>query len=460
MPWFAQNHPPKLNLPLDEQRQLWLRKFLCAFASVFIAYMAMYMIRNHFKAAQPLLKEQLGYTTTQLGQIGFVFSLTYGIGKTLLGYFVEGLDSKRIVSVLLFFAALSVAAMGFLMMQGEVYLGAVMAMWGLNGCFQSVGGPLSYSTVTKWTPRSRRGRWLGCWNASHNVGGAIAGGFALWGASTFFAGSVVGMILFPCAVVGVLAALTYRVGKDSPESHGLSRCEEIWDEPESQHELAAEHIGKWLMFRKYVLTNHYIWLLCLANVFVYIIRIGIDNWAPLYTREVLHFTQQEAVQTIFWFEGGALFGSIGFGIISDLMGGRRCLLAALCMMTIFFAIQGYQRGTTPVLVYTSLFFLGALVFGPQLLVGVSLTGFAPKQATAVTNGLSGTFGYLLGDGIAKVGLSRIADTKQAGLSAFGHVLHGWHDTFTVFYGALVAGTILFLVIAIGEERLLRSHTER
>lgn len=455
MPWFAQNYPKKLDLPLSEQRKLWLGKFLLAFASVFVSYMAMYLIRNHFKASQPLLKEQLGYTTSQLGQIGFVFSMTYGFGKTLFGYLVEGRDSKRILSVLLFLAALSVAAMGCFMMQGEPYLGAVMAMWGLNGCFQSVGGPLSYSTVTKWTPRSRRGRWLGCWNASHNVGGAIAGGFAMWGAMTFFSGNVIAMILFPCAVVGLLAIVTYRIGKDSPESYGLSRCEEIWSEPESKHELAAERISKWEMFRKYVLTNQYVWLLCFANVFVYIIRIGIDNWAPLYTREVLHFTQQQAIQTIFWFECGALFGSLGFGIISDWIGGRRCLLSALCMMMIFLAIQGYQRGTTPLLVYTALFFLGALVFGPQLLVGVSLTGFTPKQATAVTNGLSGTFGYLFGDGMAKVGLARIADTKQAGLSAFGYVLHGWHDTFIVFYGAIIAGTILFLIIAIGEERLLR-----
>jgi OPA family hexose phosphate transport protein UhpT-like MFS transporter len=457
MAWFAPNHPAKLNLPLAEQRRVWLGKFLWAFASVFVAYMAMYLIRNHFKAAQPLLKEQLGYTTTQLGQIGFAFSITYGIGKTLLGYVVDGLDSKRIVSVLLFLSALSVTAMGLLMIHGDRYLLAIMVMWGLSGCFQSVGGPLSYSTVTKWTPRSKRGRWLGCWNASHNVGGAIAGGFALWGATVFFSGSVVAMILFPCAVVGLLSGWTYFTGRDSPESHGLHRSEEIWEEPENSHSVASENLSKWYIFRQYVLKNPYIWLLCCANVFVYIIRIGIDNWAPLYTREVLHFSQQQAVQTIFWFEGGALFGSIGFGIISDWLGGRRCLVAALCMIAIFFAIQGYQHGTQPVVVYTSLFFLGALVFGPQLLVGVSLTGFAPKQATAVTNGLSGTFGYLLGDGMAKVGLARIADTKQAGLVVFGHVFSGWPDTFAVFYGALVVGTILFFVIAIGEERQLRTR---
>ena len=49
--------------------------------------MAMYLIRNNFKAAQPLLKEEIGLSTLELGYIGLAFSITYGLGKTLLGYF-------------------------------------------------------------------------------------------------------------------------------------------------------------------------------------------------------------------------------------------------------------------------------------------------------------------------------------------------------------------------------------
>lgn len=455
MKWFAPLHPPKLGLPLPAQRQLWLGRFLQAFAAVFVAYMAMYMVRNHFKAAQPLLKEQLGFTITDLGRIGFAFSVTYGIGKTLLGYAVDGLDSKRLVSALLFLSSICVAVMGGLMTGGTHYLGPILLMWGVNGCVQSVGGPLSYATVTKWTPRRMRGRWLGFWNASHNVGGAIAGGFALWGATTFFSGNVVAMIVFPCAVTLMLAIVTWHLGKDSPEGYGMDRSEAIFGEPAEPSHAAAAELSKWQIFRAYVLGNRNVWLLCCANVFVYVVRIGIDNWAPLYTREKLAFTPSQAVQTIFWFEGGALFGSIGFGWLSDWIGGRRSLLSAACMTAILVAVQGYRHGTSPTLIYASLFVLGALIFGPQLLVGVSLTGFTPKKATAVTNGLSGTFGYLLGDSIAKVGLARIADSRQPGLSLFGQTLHGWHDTFTVFYGAIVAGTILFLIVAVAEERLLR-----
>lgn len=460
MKLFEISYPPKLNLPLAEQRQLWFGRFIKAFLAVFLAYASMYMIRNHFKVAQPMLKDQLGFSTTELGQIGFVFSVTYGIGKTLLGYVVDGKDSKKIISVLLMLASISVAGMGMLMVYGGQYMGAIMVMWGLNGFFQSVGGPLSYSTITKWTPRTKRGRWLGFWNASHNIGGAIAGVFALWGANTFFGGSVVAMIIFPCAVVAAVAVFTFFLGKDSPESYGMNRCEEIWEEPIEKDNLAAEKMSKWEIFKTYVLTNKYIWLLCVANVFVYVVRIGIDNWAPLYTTEMLHFSKEDAAKTIFWFEIGALIGSLGFGLVSDLIGGRRCLVATACMVAIFFAVQGYQSGTTPQMVHTSLFILGALVFGPQVLIGIALTGFAPKKATAVSNGMSGTFGYLFGDSIAKVGLAAIADPKKSGLDVFGHVLHGWKDTFTVFYGALILGTIIFIIIAIGEEkriRQLRAH---
>jgi OPA family hexose phosphate transport protein UhpT-like MFS transporter len=47
--------------------------------------MAIYLIRKNFNVAQNDLIEQYGFTKTDLGQIGFWFSLTYGIGKTVVG---------------------------------------------------------------------------------------------------------------------------------------------------------------------------------------------------------------------------------------------------------------------------------------------------------------------------------------------------------------------------------------
>lgn len=105
-----------------------------AFFVVFFVYMAMYLIRNNFKAAQPFLKEEIGLSTLELGYIGLAFSITYGLGKTLLGYFVDGRNTKRIISFLLILSAITVLIMGFVLSYFGSVMGLLIVLWGLNGC--------------------------------------------------------------------------------------------------------------------------------------------------------------------------------------------------------------------------------------------------------------------------------------------------------------------------------------
>lgn len=453
--FFALKKKPA-TVPMEQQRKNWFKEFLKAFLVVFVVYACMYLIRNNFKAAQPLLKEQLGYTTSELGYIGFGFSITYAIGKTLLGYLIDGRNAKRIVSFLLAMSAFMVLIIGLLLLHGKQPSGIILLLWGLSGFFQAPGGPSAYSTISRWTPTIKRGRYLGFWNMSHNIGGAIAGILALWGANTFFHGNVAGMFIFP-AIITLFVGIGFMFfGKDEPEELGWNRVEEIFDEPVANDNIESESMSKFEIFKKYVLKNPWIWILCVANVFVYIVRIGIDNWAPLYVTEHLGFNMTDAVDTIFYFEMGALLGSMTWGYVSDLLKGRRAILAAFCLGITAFAVLGYRYATSVVMVNTSLFFLGALIFGPQLLIGISIVGFSPKKATTVTNGLSGTFGYLFGDSTAKVALAKIADPKSTGITLFGFNLHGWNDVFVVFYGALIIGVILLLIVAIGEEKRLKA----
>lgn len=65
--FFAIDKKSNAGIPLSIQRKLWLRQFLKAFFVVFLTYMAMYLIRNNFKAAQPMLKDQFGLSTLELG---------------------------------------------------------------------------------------------------------------------------------------------------------------------------------------------------------------------------------------------------------------------------------------------------------------------------------------------------------------------------------------------------------
>ena len=450
--FFSCYPPPKLTLSLTEQRKIWLVNFLKAFAVVTIVYMTMYLIRNNLKASSGLLKDQLGFSTIQLGQIGLAFSIAYGIGKTLLGYLVDGHNTKRIISGLLVVASLCVVSIGIVLATHHQAMGFLLTMWGLNGLFQSVGGPASYATIMQWTPKLQHGRWLGAWNTSHNIGGAVAGILALWGANTLFAGHVYGMFIFPAIIALAIGCITLFIGSNSPEELGMERVEILFDEPLNKDNIEATKLSKWTIFRTYVLGNKWVWLLCIANFFLYLIRIGIYNWAPLYTKEMFSFDTKQQVNTIFYFEIGALIASLLWGYISDLAGGRRALVALFCLLLTLPAILGYRYGNSAWQINFSLFCLGVLIFGPQLLIGVSVVGFVPRQAIAVTNGTTGTFGYIFGDSIAKIGLAMIADTKLTGLIIFGHTLHGWNDTFKVFYLALILGIILLGFVAYGEEK--------
>ncbi|EZS14733.1 TPA: hexose-6-phosphate:phosphate antiporter, partial [Staphylococcus aureus] len=169
-----------------------------------------------------------------------------------------------------------------------------------------------------------------------------------------------------------------------------------------------------------------------------------------------HFSKGDAVNTIFYFEIGALVASLLWGYVSDLLKGRRAIVAIGCMFMITFVVLFYTNATSVMMVNISLFALGALIFGPQLLIGVSLTGFVPKNAISVANGMTGSFAYLFGDSMAKVGLAAIADPTRNGLNIFGYTLSGWTDVFIVFYVALFLGMILLGIVAFYEEKKIRS----
>ena len=96
--------------------------------------MAMYLIRNNFKAAQPL-KRRNRIINIRTGLYRLAFSITYGLGKTLLGYFVDGRNTKRIISLLILISAITVLIMGFVLSYFGSVMGLLIVLWGLTVYF-------------------------------------------------------------------------------------------------------------------------------------------------------------------------------------------------------------------------------------------------------------------------------------------------------------------------------------
>ncbi|AGH81155.1 sugar phosphate antiporter [Psychromonas sp. CNPT3] len=442
---------PLLDLTSAERRKKWLSPFLKSYLVIFVSYMVMYLVRKNFNVAQNDMISDYGMSLTQLGTIGLGFSITYGIGKTALNYWSGGKNSKNMLPLGLLLSGLCILAMGFVMGPGITQFYMMVALYAASGFFQSGGGSNSVVTITNWTPRNRRGLGVGFWNISHNVGGALAAGVAMFGADYFFGGDVKGMFIFPAVIAIVIGILGFFMGNDSPEAYGLGTVEDIFEEPISEEDNAVieQKLTKMEIFKKYVLFNKIIWILCFANVFLYVVRSGIDQWSMVYAHQVLGFSIEVANSGFTMFEIGALMGTCLWGLLSDLFNGRRGVVSCFALIGVVMTLGFYQHADTIFMYKASLFALGFLVFAPQLLIGVAAIGFVPKQGLAAADGVKGTFAYLIGDSFAKIGLGYIAE----GNSFMG--LEGWAGTFAAIDAAAIACCVLMAIVAIFEEIKIR-----
>ncbi|WP_217521027.1 hexose-6-phosphate:phosphate antiporter [Vibrio metschnikovii] len=454
--FLEQVRKPTLDLPLEVRRKMWFKPFIQSYLVVFIGYMAMYLVRKNFNIAQNDLISTYGLSMTELGLIGLGFSITYGIGKTVVSYYADGKNTKQFLPFMLILSGIAMLGFSFSMGGGSVSLFLMIAFYSLSGLFQSTGGPSSYSTITKWTPRNKRGSYLGLWNMSHNVGGAGAAGVALFGANYLFDGHVIGMFVFPSLLAIVIGFIGLRYGSDSPEAYGLGKVEELFNEVISEEDTAAEEnqMTQRQIFVEYILKNKVIWLLCFANIFLYVVRIGIDQWSTVYAFQELGLSKEVAISGFTMFEVGALVGTLMWGYLSDLANGRRALVACVSLALIIMTLEFYQHATSELMYLSSLFALGFLVFGPQLLIGVAAVGFVPKKAISVADGVKGTFAYLIGDSFAKLGLGMIAD----GTPIFG--LTGWKGTFAALDTSAFLCITLLAFVAIAEEKKIRKEKKR
>ena len=73
---------------------------------VFIGYLTMYLIRKNFNIAQNDMISTYGLSMTQLGMIGLGFSITYGVGKTLVSYYADGKNTKQFLPFMLILSAI------------------------------------------------------------------------------------------------------------------------------------------------------------------------------------------------------------------------------------------------------------------------------------------------------------------------------------------------------------------
>lgn len=431
--------PPAPRLPDDEVARLYPKFRWRIMEATFLGYAMFYLVRNNIGTVTKELEGALGYDKSMLGDIMAITAISYGVSKFVMGSVSDRSDPRKFMA----FGLLLTAIINFAFSSATDYYTHLL-LWSVNGFAQGMGWPPCGRSMGHWYSESERGLTFSIWNTSHNVGGGIAGYLAAWSATYF--GGWEAAFWVPGVVAAIGSVYLFARLRDTPQSVGLPPIEEHRQDGETvdadgsstERNLTAREL-----FVDKVLTNKFVWLLAIANFFAYITRYSMLDWGPTYLREVKGASLDDGGLAILVIEFGGIPSTILLGWVSDRLGGRRGMVAALCMMPIVGAFVAIIFNP-PGFLWIDMVMLGLIGFFiyPVInLIVIAALDVVSKKAIGTAAGFIGLFGYI-GRTVQAKGIGSIAEHYGA---AYGQDA-AWNVVFASIIVSGVLATIPLLLM--------------
>ena len=445
-----------------------------------IGYAIFYFVRKNFSLAMPGLTAEYGITNKSFGWIIFASSLVYGFSRFINGYSVDRVKGRIIMALGLLLCAVANFAFGFGVNLSQVFTGtesgpdftsALILIMGitiiLNQYFQGMGFPPCARILPHWIHPAELATKMSIWNTSHSIGAAFAViicGYIMgtmgtdMSANTEVVARITANLTNNDVANATTQALTYaaHVGawkwcfwipaciavagaififlglRDEPKDVGLPDLPDtsLGSYSESMSGKARKKFESIMVWK-----NRWVWTFCIANMFVYVVRMGVLDWGPKFLTESRGMDISTAGWTVAAFEIAGIVGTLFAGWATDhLFKGKghhmcvMCMLGAAAFMTIFrFLPQSADITVTA----ADLIGAGFCIYGPQALVGIELSKQATKEASARANGIAGILGYI-GSGFSGLLVGYVAD------------IYGWTRVFETIIVVAVIGMFILI----------------
>lgn len=378
------------------------------FIGMYLGYTVFYFTRKNISPALPLISEKLEIDIIELGILSSVFYVVYGIGKFISGLLADKANIRMFMPIGLFIASSIHLFIGYI---DSLYL--VVFFWGLNGAFQSMGFPPIAKGLVHWfSPKERATKWT-ILSSSHTLG-TFGIGVIVAGIINLYNKGVVGWeaVFYVPGIIGcIMALLLFITLRDRPSALGLPKIEDYKKDKAVLEMDSSSSLTHWQILKKYIFTNKYIWILSIANMFIYIIRFGTLDWSTKFLYDVKGIDQVSVA--IFWtlMPLAGIPGGIVAGYLADRFWNGRCTPINVIYLTLLsFSIYGFYIYSGPNnIMATGIFLLliGFLIDGPQNLIsGVQTSRLTVKEAISGACGMTGFFGYV-GATFSGIGLAFI-----------------------------------------------------
>lgn len=454
-------NPPaaKPLLPADQIDPTYKKMRLKVFMGAFLGYAAYYLVRKNLSLAAPGMIADGLLDKTSVGIAGSAISIAYAFSKFIMGSLSDRSDARKFLVVGLILSALLMIATGLIPYSPAtvgVNVTTIFVLMLIIGWLSGMGWPPCGRIMAHWFSQNERSFKMSVWNTSHTIGSGSLG--LLVTAGIFiFAGMGIGetwraAFIFPSCVALVIALFCWWALRDTPQSCGLPSVEEYRNDYSSKKAAKGEEnkIPFRRLFVDYVFKNKILWLIALSNAFVYMVRYGIGDWAPVYLQEmgIMDASQSNLAFSLHNYAG--VPGTIICGWISARFFKGRCAPAnVIYMILVLLGILLYWKadvvaasmagmfGADPaavcrMIVYVALCEIGFCIYGPVALIGIQALNLVPKNAAGTAAGFVGLFGYLLGDAVlAKIVMGAVAQNSNL----------GWNATFCMFVVASLLAAV-------------------
>ncbi|MBQ1908953.1 MAG: MFS transporter [Bacteroidaceae bacterium] len=445
-----------------------------------VGYALFYFVRKNFSLAMPGLTAEYGITNKSFGWILFAGSLVYGFSRFINGYLVDRIHGRIVMALGLTLCAIANFAFGFGVdfsawltgqQHGPQLVETLILVMGitiiLNQYFQGMGFPPCARILPHWIHPSELATKMSVWNCSHSIGASLAVilcGYLMGtlgsnlsadpetvaritenltnnnvadatSQALVYAGHVGAWkwcFWVPACMALAGAIMILLLLRDDPTDVGLPELEGTnLGQYENTKDARARRKFESIMVWK----NRWVWTFCIANLFVYIVRMGVLDWGPKFLTESRGLSIKDAGWTVAAFEIAGVVGTLFAGWATDrFFKGKGhhtcvvCMLGATLFMTIF---RFLPNDTSLTLTAAVLVGAGFCIYGPQALIGIEISKQATKEASARANGVAGILGYI-GSGLSGLLVGYVAD------------IFGWTRVFETIIVVAIIGLFVLL----------------
>jgi len=457
-------------LPADKIAKTYKSMRLKVFLGAFMGYAGYYLVRKNLSLAAPGMINDGLVDKAGIGVAMSAVSIAYAFSKFIMGSVSDRSDARKFLVIGLVLSALTMIGTGLIPFGPNPTLN-VAIIFGLMlivGWLSGMGWPPCGRIMAHWFSQNERSFKMSIWNTSHTFGGGTLGLLASLGmfilADLGFSQTWRGAFIVPAILALIIAVFCWWALRDTPQSCGLPSINEFRNDYSGIKTKVKddEKIPFKTLFVDYVFKNKFLWIIALANAFVYMVRYGVGDWSPIYLQDSGLMTPNESNLAFSLHNYAGIPGTIVCGWISAKYFKGRCTppnVIFMCVVLIGTLIY-WQAGNiadlfvnqavSPAayaalakgLIYFALILVGFCIYGPVALIGIQALNLVPKNAAGTAAGFVGLFGYLFGDAIlSKLLMGSVAQN------------YGWHVTFMMLSVASILAAALCALTWKSEEKL-------